>query len=256
MLVSRDICLRHAHTLPTWFELAAAYMGWLVASNLHSEVLSVGQCHGQGFLLPVGPRFHFLQCHNCLVSSRNGHVCLYHSVSRGGSWYSKWEGSLNHLQAGHWLRVDHHIMSYWLYVPIIVQSDGCSLSSKDGAVTLESFGQLEASCLTILEMAVDDHHCPESLLYLGSICIDFIVSSLSVMILFEFDLGFLSGNHTFAHSFNEVVFHWVILAYTWWEAGFQISIALCRGFSCLYPETNRACWRLGHASIPIWPENI
>ena len=93
IFISRDKDLCHAQTRPTWFELAAGYKSWPLALNLHSGVLSVGQHHGQGSLLPVDPLFHFLQCHNGLVSSRNGHVCLYLSASRGGSGYSKWEGS-------------------------------------------------------------------------------------------------------------------------------------------------------------------
>ena len=70
--------------------------------------------------------------------------------------------TLNRLQAGHWIRIDYYIMAYWLHVPIIVQcqSDGCSLNSKDGTVIWESFRQLVASCLTILEMADDDHRSP------------------------------------------------------------------------------------------------
>ena len=45
---------------------------------------------------------------------------------------------------------------------ISVPDGGCSLSSKDGAVVWQSFGQLEAGCLTILEMAIDDCCRPHS----------------------------------------------------------------------------------------------
>ena len=44
--------------------------------------------------------------------------------------------TLNRLQAGHWVRVHNYIVVDWAHVLVIVQcqSDGCSLSSKDGAV--------------------------------------------------------------------------------------------------------------------------
>ena len=52
-------------------------------------------------------------------------------------------------------------MMDWAHVLVIVhcQTDGCSLSCKDGAVVWQSFGQLAAGCLKILEMAVDDRRC-------------------------------------------------------------------------------------------------
>ena len=48
------------------------------------------------------------------------------------------------------------------HVLVIVhcQTDSCSLSRKDGAVVWQSFGQLAAGYLTILEMVVDDRRCP------------------------------------------------------------------------------------------------
>ena len=72
--------------------------------------------------------------------------------------------ALNWLQARHWVRVDYNIVLYRIHVPIIVQCqcDCRCLSSKDGTVIWESFGQLAASRLTILEMVVDDRCCPHS----------------------------------------------------------------------------------------------
>ena len=105
---------------------------------------------------------------------------------------------------------------------------------KDGAVIRESLGQAMASYLAILEMMVDD---------LGYVCIDFIMWSLSVTILIEFDLGF-SANHTFAYSFNEVVSFQVIVICSQWEAWLlpqgakKIDDDLCRCSDCLYRETN------------------
>ena len=48
--------------------------------------------------------------------------------------------ALNRLQARHWVRVEYNIVLYRVHVPIIVQcqGNGCSLSSKDGAVIRES----------------------------------------------------------------------------------------------------------------------
>ena len=129
--------------------------------------------------------------------------------------------TLNCLQTRHWVRVDYYIVMNWTHVSVIVQcqSDGCSLSSKDGAIVWQSFGQLAAGCLTILEMAVDDRHCPHSLIHFGAICVNFIMWSLCFMILIEFSLGFFSGDHTFAHSFNEVVSLGIVIVRSWWKAG-------------------------------------
>ena len=72
--------------------------------------------------------------------------------------------TLNRLQAGHWVRVNYYIVMGWAHVLAIVQcqGDGCSLSSKDDAVVWQSFGQVAAGCLTILEMAVDNCLAPLS----------------------------------------------------------------------------------------------
>ena len=115
--------------------------------------------------------------------------------------------ALNCLQARHWVRVDYNIVLYRIHVPVIVQCqcECCRLSSKDGTVILESFGQLAASRLTNLEIAVDDHYCPHSLVNLWSVSVDFIMWSLSIVILSEFGLNLFSCDHTFAHPFNEVV---------------------------------------------------
>ena len=112
--------------------------------------------------------------------------------------------TLNSLQAGHWVREDNYIMVNWTHVLVIVlcQGDGCSLSSKDGAVVWQSFGQLVAGCLAVLEVAIDDCCCLYSLIHFRAISIDFIVWSLmSFTILVELSLGLLSGDHTFA-QFN------------------------------------------------------
>ena len=114
--------------------------------------------------------------------------------------------ALNCLQVRHWIRVDYDIVLYRIHVPIVVQcqGDGCCLSSKDGTVIWEYFGQLVASRLTTLEMAVDDHCCPHSLVNLRSVSVDFIMRSLSIAIFSEFGLS-LFCDHTFAHPFNETV---------------------------------------------------
>ena len=76
--------------------------------------------------------------------------------------------------------VDYYNVMNWTHVSVTVQcqSDGCSLSSKYGAIVWQSFGQLAAGSLTILEMAVDDRRCPHSLIHFGAICVNFIVWSL------------------------------------------------------------------------------
>ena len=129
--------------------------------------------------------------------------------------------TLNCLQTGHWVRVDYHIVMDWAHVLVIVQyqTDGCSLSCKDGAVVGQSFGQLTAGCLTILEMAVDDRRYPNSLVHFGAISVDFIMWSLCFMKLIELSLGFLSGDHAFTYSFNEVVSLGIIVMRSWWKVG-------------------------------------
>ena len=102
--------------------------------NICSGHLPVGLCHGQGSLLLVCPLFHFYQCHNCLVSSRNEHVCPYHSITRFLIWQKRILGvfTLNCLQTGLWIRVDYYIVMKWTYVPVVVQcqNDSCNLSSN------------------------------------------------------------------------------------------------------------------------------
>ena len=125
--------------------------------------------------------------------------------------------ALNCLQARHWVRVDYDIVLYRVHVPIVVQcqGDGCCLSGKDGTVIWESFGQLAASRLTILEMAVDDRYCPHSLVNLRSVSVDFIMRSLSIAILSEFGLSLFSCDHTFAHPFNKTVSLRIVFMRSW-----------------------------------------
>ena len=183
---------------------------------------------------------------------------LLNNQSRFMIWHKRFLGvfTRNCLQTRHWARVDYFIVMNWTHVMVIVQcqSDGCSLSSKYGAIVWQSFGQLAAGCLTILEMAVDDRRCPHSLIHFGAICVNFIMWSLCFVILIEFSLGF-SGDHTFAHSFNEVVSLGVVIVRSWWKAGCpqgadQLGIDPCGGHGCL--ETNGRGRRSGHASSPIW----
>ena len=150
----------------------------------------------------------------------------------------------------------------WAHVLVIVQcqTDGCSLSCKDGAVVWQSFGHLAAGCLTILEMAVDDRRCPHFLIHFGAISVGFMWS-LCFTKLIELSLGFLSGDHAFTYSFNEVVSLGIIVMRSWCKVGChqgtdQFGIDLCRGHGFLYFETNGRGRGLGHASSSIWPGNI
>ena len=209
----------------------------------------MGLCHGQGSPLLAGPVSHYPQCHNGLAPSRSGHGCLCRSVPRGGSWYGRWEGFsifvLNRLEARHWVRAEYNIVLYRIHVPIIVQckGDGRSLSSKDGAVIWESFGQLATSRLTILKMAIDDRCCPHSLINLRSISVDFTMLSLSIVILAEFGPIIFSCDHAFTHSFNEAVSLEIVFMCSRWKAWYlqgadHFFINLCCDQSFLYLETN------------------
>ena len=109
----------------------------------------------------------------------------------------------------------------WAHVLVIVQcrTDGCSLSCKDGALVWQSFGQVVAGYLTILEMAVDDRRSPHSLINFGAIDVDFITWSLRFMILIELSPGFLSWDHTFAYPFHEFVSFGIVIVRSWWKVG-------------------------------------
>ena len=60
------------------------------------------------------------------------------------------------------------------------------------------------------------------------------------MILIELSLGFLSGDYTFAYSFNEVVSLEIVIMRFWWKVGCPqgadpLGIDLCRASSTLRP---------------------
>ena len=184
-------------------------------------------------------------------------------MPRGDSWSGKWEGCQYlrlQLLARHWVRVDYNFVLYRIHVSIIVRCrcDCCCLSSKDGTVTWESFGQLAASRLTILEMAVDDRCCPHSLVNLRSVSVDFVMWSLSIAILSEFGLSLFFCGHTFAHPFNEAVSLRIVFMCSWrkgWclQGADRFYVNLCRGHGFLYFETNGSCRGSGHSSPSIWP---
>ena len=69
----RDLC--HVQLHPTWFDPTPECRSWPLVSYLYSGHLPAGLYLGRGSLLPVGPLFHFHQCHSGKVSSRNEHVC-------------------------------------------------------------------------------------------------------------------------------------------------------------------------------------
>ena len=125
--------------------------------------------------------------------------------------------ALNCLQARHWVRADYNIVLYRIHVPIIVQCqcDSCCLSSEDGTVIWESFRQLAASRLTTLEMEVDDNCRPHSLVNLRSVSVGFIMWSLSIAILSEFDLSLFSCDGAFAYPFNEAVSLQIVFMCIW-----------------------------------------
>ena len=85
VLVSRDKDLYHLQTYHTWLEPATGYRSWLVTTNLHSE-LSVDS------LIPsMQQRLGIQQKRTCVPLSLD---------SRGGSCYSRWEGSQYFRQYG------------------------------------------------------------------------------------------------------------------------------------------------------------
>ena len=151
----------------------------------------------------------------------------------------------------------------WAHVLVIVQChiDGCSLSCEDGAVAWQSFRQLMAGCLNILEMAVDDCRSPHFLIHFGSISVYFTTWSLCFTILTELCLGFLYRDQKFAYSFNEVVFFGIVIVRSGWEVGCPRGLTN----SALISAEVMASYILiltgdagssGHASSPIWSRSI
>ena len=107
-------------------------------------------------------------------------------------------------------------------------------------------GQLVASRLIILEMAVDDRCCPHSLVNLRSVSVDFIMRSLRIAILSELGLSLFSCDHTFAHPFNQIVSLRIVFMRSWrkgWclQGADRFYVNLCRGHDFLYLETNGLC---------------
>ena len=167
--------------------------------------------------------------------------------------------AFNCLQARHWVREDYDIVLYRIHVPIIVQCqcDCCCLSSKDGTVIWESFGQLAASRLTILQLAVDDRCCPHSLVNLRSVSVDFIMWSLSIVILFEFGLSLFSCDNTAGYArfdcsiYNALILPCVFLCQLLWQFRFRFVAVLVCGLSGLWPfwfVTFSKCGR-----FVLWP---
>ena len=100
-----------------------------------------------------------------------------------------------------------------------------------------------------------------TLVHFGAISVDFIMWSLCFTKLIELSLGFLSGDHAFTYSFNEVVSLGIIVMRSWWKVGCpqgpdQFGIDFCRGHDFLYFETNGRGRGSGHASSSSWPGSI
>ena len=100
-----------------------------------------------------------------------------------------------------------------------------------------------------------------TLVHFGAISVDFIMWSLCFTILIELSLGFLSGDHAFTYSFNEIVSLGIIVVRSWWKVGCpqgadQFGIDLCRGHGLLYFETYGRRRGSGHVSSSIWPGSI
>ena len=124
------------------------------------------------------------------------------------------------LQTRHWVRVDYYIVMNWTHVSVIVQgqSDGCSVSSKDGAIVWQSLDSWQQAVSPSRKWWLMAAAAP-TLIHFGAICVNFIMWSLCFMILIELSLGFFSGDHTFAHSFNEVVSLGIVNLRSWCKAG-------------------------------------
>ena len=165
--------------------------------------------------------------------------------------------ALNCLEATYWVRVDYDIALYRTYVLIIVQCQGngrCH-SSKDRTVIWESFGQLAASPLIILDWwLMSECWCP-LLLDLRSVSVDIIIWSLGIAILNEFGLSLFTCDHAFAHPFNEAVYLRIVSMCSrrkaWCLQGADhFYVNLCNGHD-FYLETNRLYRWSGHSSIPF-----
>ena len=113
-----------------------------MVSNLQSGQLSAGLCRGQGSLL-LGGLFCYLITLNATMACHPAEANTCALVAQCPEEVHDMTNervfrifALNRQQARHWVRVEYNIVLYRVHVPIIVQcqGNGCSLSSKDGAV--------------------------------------------------------------------------------------------------------------------------
>ena len=219
----RDLCRVKLH--PTWFEPISDCRSWPVASYLYGGYLPMGLYLGGGFLLLVGLLFHFLQCHSGLVSSRNEHVCPCHSVTRTGSWYGKLKGS----RCLHPQLPAHRTLSQSRQL----RRDGLGpCVGNSSAPDWWLWPQLRRGCWCLAVFwrvgSRLSHHSGNGGWW-----------PLLSPLLIELSLGFLSGDHTFAYSCNDVVSLGIVIVRFWWKVGcpqgedqFGIHL-LCRGFRWL-----------------------
>ena len=124
-----------------------------MVSNLHNEQLPAGLCHhGQGSLCHL---VHYLITLNATLARHpaEADTCAFvpqcpkeaHDTCMTNERVFRLF-ALNRLPARHRVGVEYNIVRYEIHVPVFVQcqGNGCRLSSKDGAVILECFGQLAA----------------------------------------------------------------------------------------------------------------
>ena len=97
-----------------------------MASNLHSEHPPQGPCQGPGRLFLAGRLFHFPQCYNGLVSRRNRNLWWHDMAKRGFHCLHPQSPASKTLSHSGLLHCDE------LTQVVQCQSDGCSLSNKDG----------------------------------------------------------------------------------------------------------------------------
>ena len=163
VLVSRDRDPCHVQPHPNliWTSCGGC-RSWPVLSNLHNGHLPEGWCHGQGSPSPAfislyaTMAWYPAETNMCNFVTQQPEEVHDMANKRVLSVFT-----FNRLQAGYSVRVDYYIVVDWAHVLVIVQCqcDGCSLSSKDGAVVWQSFGQVAAGldwiCLTMTQVLQD-----------------------------------------------------------------------------------------------------
>ena len=117
----------------------------------------------------------------------------------------------------------YYIVMDWVHVLVIVQRRPMAVTSAANIVLLS--GCLLGSWRQVASHSGNDVWSslllppPPPLVHFGAISVHFLIWYLCFTIFIEPCLGFLSGDHAFTYSFNEVVSHRIVIGHSWSKVG-------------------------------------